>query len=171
MLGRAQAAETGYRRLQAELDLLEPGAGALLVKPRPELLRESERAYLRARSYGRIWSRDVEQARERGVLNPYRWAHEQRAARLRVVARSEASEAFTDAQTRVARQAAFEHPELAAMFVKVWDATLDKRTCPICERAHGSWVRLDEDFPEGEPGSVHDNCHCSWHTEPIDWVL
>jgi hypothetical protein len=53
---------------------------------------------------------------------------------------------------------------------KVWDASLDKRTCPKCESAHGKSVRVGEDFPEGEPGGIHPRCRCEPTFLPASWV-
>lgn len=47
--------------------------------------------------------------------------------------------------------------------LKVWDATLDRRTCRVCEYANGETVRIDESFSGGEPGAVHTSCRCSWY--------
>jgi hypothetical protein len=46
------------------------------------------------------------------------------------------------------------------LLYKVWDATLDKMTCPVCELAHGDAVPVGEPFPAGIPGSVHGRCRC-----------
>jgi hypothetical protein len=46
--------------------------------------------------------------------------------------------------------------------LRVWDATLDKRGCPICAGADGTIVGANEPFPWGEPGSVHIQCRCVW---------
>lgn len=43
---------------------------------------------------------------------------------------------------------------------KVWDAVLDRRTCPVCGGSHGMAVPAGTDFPQGEPGAVHPNCRC-----------
>lgn len=43
---------------------------------------------------------------------------------------------------------------------KVWDATLDRRTCSVCADSDGLIVHSSEPFPRGEPGDVHPNCRC-----------
>lgn len=45
--------------------------------------------------------------------------------------------------------------------VRVWDAKLDKRTCPTCSGLDGTIVDVGETFPGGaNPGSVHGRCRC-----------
>lgn len=45
--------------------------------------------------------------------------------------------------------------------VRVWDAKLDKRTCPTCSGLDGHIVDVGETFPGGaNPGSVHGRCRC-----------
>ena len=53
--------------------------------------------------------------------------------------------------------------QAAINLVRQWDATLDRRTCPICERAHGTLSDRNGEFSYGEPGSVHPLCRCTFH--------
>lgn len=53
-------------------------------------------------------------------------------------------------------------------WMKVWDALLDARTCPICRSADGTIVSLHESFPLGMPGGVHPFCRCDWSLILVD---
>lgn len=43
---------------------------------------------------------------------------------------------------------------------KQWDATLDKRTCKVCDQNDGLIISISESYPGGDPGYVHPNCRC-----------
>lgn len=46
-------------------------------------------------------------------------------------------------------------------WARMWDATLDLKTCKVCKRMHGEIRALDEPFTDGlVPGDVHPNCRC-----------
>lgn len=75
---------------------------------------------------------------------------------LRRIAVTESAEAFNTGRAKLIR--VVRRRELW----RVWDATLDRRTCSICEGADGTIVGADENFPDGEPGAVHPWCRCSW---------
>ncbi len=49
---------------------------------------------------------------------------------------------------------------MTIVLFKEWNADLDRRTCPICEGAHGTIRPVGVSFPEGEPGAVHPRCRC-----------
>ena len=65
----------------------------------------------------------------------------------------------SDSYNRTRRETA---KEARVALFRRWDATLDMRTCPVCERADGMTVGIDEPFEIGEPGGVHPRCRCSW---------
>lgn len=47
--------------------------------------------------------------------------------------------------------------------VEVWDATLDQRTCELCESMDGA-ITVDGIFPDSlVPGAVHPYCRCTSH--------
>jgi hypothetical protein len=80
---------------------------------------------------------------------------------------TETASAFNDARDQAARAAAHES---GVVLWKVWDSTLDKRTCPFCERLHGSAVPASENFPEGTPGSIHPRCRCIETIATVDTI-
>ena len=79
-------------------------------------------------------------------------------SKLRVASASEVSQVFNEERARSAEE---DQRRTGETLYKAWDAVNDKRTCPVCERNHGTIVRVDESFPEGEPGGVHPNCRCN----------
>jgi hypothetical protein len=84
---------------------------------------------------------------------------------VKVAARTEASQSFTYTRNTVLSSIQTD------LLFKVWDSILDaKRTCRICANAHGTVVRLEEDFPQGIPGGVHPNCLCSEQILPA-WLV
>lgn len=88
--------------------------------------------------------------------------------RVRMVATTEASRAFNEARDEAYTAIADSvDPRAAEQPWREWDATLDKDTCKVCDRADGSMVPLDEDFNAGTPGKVHPHCRC---IEQIVWM-
>ncbi len=95
------------------------------------------------------------------------------AARLESIAATEVSSAFNDERTRIEVAVADmgRDEEWLPFFVKVWDATLDGRTCKVCDRLHGTKRGWGQNFAGGrEPGRVHRFCRCvaQFHAIPID---
>ncbi len=78
-------------------------------------------------------------------------------AHLQTIAVSESSEAFNSGRAKALQRV------YVGDLLRVWDASLDKRTCPVCSGADGDIVGAAEPFPIGEPGSVHARCRCTWH--------
>jgi len=58
-------------------------------------------------------------------------------------------------------------PDDPTRIILVWNATLDNRTCPVCESNDGSrWLPDDPDLPVlGDEGDIHYNCRCMWDVE------
>lgn len=57
---------------------------------------------------------------------------------------------------------------------KIWNATIDKRTCNICRRLNGKKVELNQLFEDNPSGTrvqspvAHPNCRCSLDYEMLD---
>lgn len=49
---------------------------------------------------------------------------------------------------------------LAALLLKMWDATLDRRACPRCKGLDGQLQMLGFSYVGGAPGRTHPNCRC-----------
>ncbi len=84
-------------------------------------------------------------------------------ARLELAARTETATAFNSERLGVAKSL-----PLKFELWKVWDSQGDRRVCPTCDRLHGSTVKIDEDFPEADPGSVHGGCRCGFSIRTTD---
>lgn len=92
-------------------------------------------------------------------------------------ARHEASKvALVRTETRLALQVATENAESftrarteahwGARILKLWDAYLDKRTCPVCDKLDGTLIPRGDKFKDPatrlvvRPGQVHPYCRC-----------
>lgn len=144
---RALSRATGISRLEQEI-------GASVPIPRLETLRDVERAKRLGRSYADRWLRKAD---GETVQKAARVANAETEGSLRRIGVTESSEAFSTGRTAAARRI-----EADSALLRVWDAVLDKATCPVCSRADGTIVGLKEPFPYGEPGTVHAFCRCSW---------
>ncbi len=110
-----------------------------------------------ADSYAKQWLRkaassDAKTARDISIAASAGTNHA-----LQRTAITESSIAYGTARLQEARRLADSN-----LVQRVWDAQLDKRACPRCFRADGTIVGLRESFPEGEPGSIHARCRCTW---------
>jgi hypothetical protein len=116
----------------------------------------------RPRLFSGLEGTAAESAAARGLIDPRTGQIlESEAARIAGVDRRlQAERELFRIQQRLPRE----------QMVKQWDATLDKRTCTTCEHAHGVWIPVGQDFPEGEPGAVHPRCRCVSTFLPADWV-
>jgi hypothetical protein len=75
---------------------------------------------------------------------------------LRRIAVTENAEAHNTGKAAAARRL----PALGLL--RVWDAQLDKLTCPICARMDGTIVGIREPFSIGEPGTIHPWDRCTF---------
>lgn len=76
---------------------------------------------------------------------------------LERVAVTEAAHAYNLEREGLARAATV--GSIVRIF-KVWDATLDKRTCPTCSGLDGMIVGIGEAFPVSQP--AHPRCRCTF---------
>lgn len=86
------------------------------------------------------------------------------AERLKGIAITQTSSAFSSARATYTNDYAKAHAAahiLAPLPLKVWDATLDRRTCRRCEALHGTRRPWGLPFKgKAEPGQVHPRCRC-----------
>jgi len=153
---RAYSRAASIARLRAELAALGiPKRVAAAAAD--EAVRDAMRASRIARIYADRW---------RSVAEADGAAEASRATvgRVRVIAATESAEAWNSGRLHALQN----YPEIQVM--RVWDATLDKRTCQVCANADGDMVGVQERFPNGEPGMVHPNCRCTWHPIPIQFT-
>jgi SPP1 gp7 family putative phage head morphogenesis protein len=115
---------------------------------------DSWRARRAARGYVNHWVDDAARLGADDAFTAQEW-------RLRMGAATESADAWGLAREDVLDNFAARNPHLTQFLFRVWDATMDRRTCPTCSSAHGTIVRVDEPFPAGRPGGVHPNCRCT----------
>lgn len=143
-----------YERLQSELAVARRGVA--LGSPLDESL-DIRRAQRAAHGAANAW---LSKALGRGTGRTPELS-------LKVGAGTEIPGAFNDARIAAVESA----PAVSTLkqMVKVWDATLDKRTCPVCLDADGTIVGIKESFPHGTPGGVHNLCRCVTFVVPLEW--
>ena len=141
---RQNARDAGRERLQRELRTIVAAApeGRGYDMARARMVAEGYRAAL------------FSQAERVGSLEMAALATDSRAA---TIAATETAHAFSRERDQAARILAREQ---GLSLWKVWDAVLDKRTCPRCSGLHGTAVPVAESFPAGQPGGLHPRCRC-----------
>ncbi len=108
-----------------------------------------------AKNFATLWLSKALQVAKRGFNRAANFAHSESLYRLEMIAATESSKAFNEGRTVVSDQVEFDA-------YKRWDATMDTRTCAICADADGEIVSINEQFINGEPGSTHPNCRCTY---------
>jgi hypothetical protein len=81
---------------------------------------------------------------------------------LNEIAVNEVAHAFSDERRRLEKAAKREHDgtNWFPLMVKYWDATLDRRTCPRCEKLDGKIRPWGVDFAGHTEPPVHKRCRC-----------
>jgi Phage Mu protein F like protein len=181
-VGRRWSREAGVARLHEELaaydvdDPLPPKGGpyrstadALRFRRQQYLddLYDAQRARDAASGYSGAWLDSATDALADGEPDPYGFATRAQRWRLEMGATTESSEAYNLARDRSLQQLSLLNPTANEELVKIWDATLDKQTCPVCGEASGTIVGLRESFPQGVPGHVHPRCRCVEEIIPL----
>ncbi len=151
----------GIARVTQEIEPL-----GIDVAPIKSLAHEVHDDMIRAQRYANNYARQwVKKAEGDTVARATRAANADTLGSLKRTAVTESSQAFGDGRAKALEGI----PGVAAhSLLKVWDAQLDKLTCPICGTADGTIVGIKESFPYGVPGAVHPNCRCSWQTLSFD---
>lgn len=171
LLTRLNARRAGLRRLLTELSAWLPGLGLGVLEDVQVTPLDRLRARQTATGFVNGVTKDAIAAQQSGKPGAVELALDNRARGLRSRAATQASEAFSAERSEALKEFAYRHPAEAETLIKVWDSVLDHdRTCETCAGAHGSWVYLHEDFPEGEPGGVHANCLCSVRIDSIEYA-
>lgn len=144
----------GLERLRVELDSLgiDISKGRLTQAQADMLIQDTVRARQYAKSYAKAWRTG---AKGETIGEATRAANQSTQGSLTRTAVTESSNAYSETKRAGAKS-------IGANLYRVWDAVLDRRVCPICERADGNIVGLRERFPAGEPGATHPNCRCTW---------
>ena len=149
---RVISRRAGAESLAVELESLDVTASELSSSAIIHLGRDARRANVFARNYANAWVRNAE---GQSVAQAAHAADAQTVGSLKRIAVTESSEAFNGGRSSAAEGT-------RTSLLKVWDASLDKRTCPVCASADGTIVGIKESFPLGQPGGVHPWCRCTW---------
>lgn len=161
VLARNGARNRGVERLGAELRANGIRDVAVSIADE-EFARDWIRASRLSRSYAARWLNKATT-----LMNP-RAASTATRGSLERIAVSESSEAFTSGRTSALSNAP---PRLVSELrvMRVWDAELDRRTCPTCAAADGTMVGANEPFPLGEPGSLHPFDRCGFSLVTVNF--
>jgi hypothetical protein len=155
---RALSRASGVARLRSEASSLGRSILADASWLPTEVVRDINRSSLYSDSYAKQWLKKANEAAEKvdSAAKVAKAANADTIGSLKRTAVTESSEAFSSGRAKYLRASS------SLGLLRVWDARLDKRTCPICGAADGTIVGAREPFPQGEPGSVHPGCLCSW---------
>lgn len=152
--------ETGLSHafLLARLDAKRAGAEATINNLRVD------------RAFGRIeqLTQQTDMARAAEAARAYQrravqLGTEAAAPTLRRVVTTETAQAFNEAALEQARVIAV---DTGIEMIRVWSA--EYGACEVCAGLDGTVVALSDNFPEGEPGSIHPNCACIDEIRPAD---
>jgi len=140
---RSYARSQGYRS----------GPLSFLAKPIASDIEEAGR-----------WADDVAKLiRKRASESDVRAAIARTKAKLSASAKSIVDDAWADERQRslLATARAQKQANIVPFVGKLWDARLDKRTCPVCRTLDGTIRPIGIDFPRKEvPGKSHIGCRC-----------
>lgn len=144
----------------------------LVIRIRDDGPLDRSRASSAAKAFAALWL-------ARGLVflgsdgsNPVRApsaALEASQVRLEVTARTEPAQAWGDERDGLSDDYAVESRRRGLIVpLKVWDATLDRKTCRVCAELDGTVRPFGVDFPGGEvPGSTHPGCRCAEGILPV----
>lgn len=141
------------------------GLPPLTLRLRDDGHLDRSRASSAAKAFAAAWlARGIVLLGEDG-RNPVRApsaALEASQARLETAARTEPAQAFGDERDGLSDDYAVESRRRGLVVpLKVWDATLDRKTCRACAALDGTVRPFGVDFPGGHvPGAVHPRCRC-----------
>lgn len=170
VLARSGARERGLKRLADEAESL--GVTADFLTPSNAFFRNWARASQVSQSYATRWLRKAE------TLKSPSLASKATQGSLERIGVTESSGAFTAARSEALQQTQLNEAGggnrvrlvSETRLMKVYDATLDRRTCSVCEGQDGTVVGINESFPAGEPGSVHAFCRCTWQLIRVNFT-
>lgn len=163
------------RRLAAEsfrIEALAAGLPVLTLRLREDGSLDRSRASAAAKAIAALWlARGGAHLGSDGSqpLRAPSAALEASQARLETTARTEPAQAWGDERDGLSDDYAEESRRRGLVVpLKVWDATLDRRTCRVCAALDGTVRPFGVDFPGGEvPGAAHIGCRCTEGILPL----
>lgn len=102
--------------------------------------------------------------RKRASDSEIRSALSRSKGKLSAAARAVVDDAWSDERNRVLRATAVRQKEanIVPFVGTVWDARMDKKTCPRCWSLDGTIRPIGIAFPNGAiPGKIHYSCRCN----------
>jgi hypothetical protein len=172
-LGRSRARQTGHETLLRELDVANSIQTDLQLTayPTDSAAQDEARAHWVAASFAGYWLGSALPALADGMSGraAARSANAKQSFRVDMVSATETVQAFNaerdeeldDLAQDIPRSPVQERGAPLLIPFKIWDAAGDRRTCPKCEREHGTIRPPGVGFSLGLPGSVHANCRCA----------
>jgi hypothetical protein len=154
--GRSLAAIAAASQARAEALALSIESGSL-TRRGLEATAEMLRASRIAGNFAKRWLKAADAAESPTVGGAARLANAATENHVRLIGSTEGSTAYNTGRLSEARK---RFPD--QLVQRVWDADHCKLMCSRCGSADGTIVGLRESFPEGEPGSAHPRCHCTW---------
>lgn len=149
VLARQNSRSIGVARFEAEAASAGVTIRARALLNADDFERDWRRGARLGKSYADRWLDKAVQLEDAAA------ASEATVGSLERIAVSESSEAFSSARSWAAAESS-----TVTELLKAWDAMMD--ACPLCWDEDGTIVGVAESFPNGEPGSLHPRCLCSW---------
>lgn len=159
---RSAARVQGTNRLRSEYEIVarharkqgyQTGPLAILASPIASDVEEAGK-----------WADHIAQlVRKRASDSEIRTALSRSKGKLSSAARAVVDDAWSDERNRVLRATAVRQKEanIVPFIGTLWDARMDKRTCPRCWDLNGKIRPIGIPFPGGAiPGQTHAQCRC-----------
>jgi cytochrome c553 len=92
------------------------------------------------------------------------------AWRYTITTEIQANQVWNEERHKAARYVADRVP--GKTLVKVWSAMGERRTCGICHGMDGRSILAEDQWPRGNPGTVHPRCRCDEVYEMVEsWLV
>jgi len=164
LAAKGAARRVGAQRMQSEVDATARGQRVALAHDEHKITAGADRlaAERASRTYSDALLREAQRildAADRAQASTIVSATDRA---LDEIARNEVASAFSDERRRLERAAKREHAgtNWFPAMLKMWDATLDRKTCPRCERLDGKIRPWGVDFSGHAEPPVHGRCRC-----------
>lgn len=164
LAAKSAARRVGAQRMQSEVEATTRGHRIVLTHDEHKTTQAADRlaAERASREYSDALLReaqrilhDAERAQASALVSATDRA-------LESISVNEVSSAFSDERRRLERATRREHGSTNwfPALLKMYDATLDRRTCPRCEKLHGKIRPWGVDFAGHAEPPLHARCRC-----------